>query len=522
MKKGIDISYHQGNIDFNKVKESGIEFVIIREGYRQNTDIRFFEYVNKAKEAELEIPAIYHFSYALNKYEAIGEAKLAVSNAQKAGLDNNTRIFFDFEYDTVKKANTLGVKLDRSACIEHTKAFCDTVLSLGYQTGIYTNLDYYKYWYDQTTLTKYPIWLADYTGEPDFNCIIQQYSSTGKVPGINGNVDMNYFYEENFKMSEINSERSRSKVIELATSWIGKNEKDGTHKEIIDIYNLYAKNTTRKAVMKYTDPWCACTWSALAIKLGYTDIMPVEISCGYLIEEAKKMGIWQENDNYVPNPGDAILYDWQDNGNGDNTGWPDHVGIVEYVNPTAGYITVIEGNYDDSVKKRTISINGKFIRGFITPKYTDNDIVDIYKELGVSKDIETLAREVISGLWGSGESRKAALEAHGHNYQEVQNKVNEILNVPKKQTPETKEVVATCAAKNFDLGISGVYKTTADLYCRNDAGSNKKALCIIPKGTKVTCYGYYNEFGDYKWPYIQFMLNNIQYTGFSSGKYLQK
>lgn len=97
----------------------------------------------------------------------------------------------------------------------------------------------------------------------------------------------------------------------------------------------------------------------------------MEISCYYLIEAAKKMGCWQENDAYVPSPGDAILYDWQDNGISDNTGNPDHVGTVIEVYKESGYMVIEEGNYSNAVKKRTLSINGKFIRGFITPKYDE-------------------------------------------------------------------------------------------------------------------------------------------------------
>lgn len=162
--------------------------------------------------------------------------------------------------------------------------------------------------------------------------------------------------------------RSRNEVLKLAQSWIGKKESDGSFKFIIDIYNSKTP-LPRGYKLKYTDSWCAGTMSALAIKLGYTDIMPVECSCGQMIELAKKMGIWQENDSYIPRPADEILYDWDDNGVGDNTGWPDHIGLVEKVEN--GIITVIEGNYSNSVKRRNIAINGKYIRGFITPKYDD-------------------------------------------------------------------------------------------------------------------------------------------------------
>ena len=101
-KCGIDISTWQGNIDAGKVKNSGIEFVILREGYRQTVDSRFFENVKKCKEAGLAIMGVYHFSYALNVEEAKQEARSCIANLQKAGLGKETIVFFDFEYDTVK------------------------------------------------------------------------------------------------------------------------------------------------------------------------------------------------------------------------------------------------------------------------------------------------------------------------------------------------------------------------------------------------------------------------------------
>lgn len=519
-KKGVDLSYHQGEVDFELMRSNGIEFVILREGYRNTVDSRFFEYVKKAKKAGLIILAVYHFSYALNEMESIEEARFCIENVKKAGLDQDVLIIYDFEYDTVKKAAEKGVSLAGPECNKHTVAFCDEIRNLGFIPGIYTNLDFYKNWYTKDVLTKYHIWLADYTGDPDFDCLIQQYSNKGQVPGIKGHVDLNRYYGEEFKMNEQNK-KSRSAVVELATSWLGKNEKDGSYKEIIDIYNSFSGPFPRGAKMQYNWAWCACTWSALAVALEYTDIMPIEISCGELIECAKKMGCWQENDGYIPRPGDAILYDWDDNGVGDNIGWPDHVGIIDYVNTNSGYMTVIEGNYNDAVKKRTISINGKYIRGFIMPDYTDDSM--IYESTG---DIKDIAREVIAGLWGNGDQRKESLERNGFNYSEVQAKVNEILNVvakePVKSESSIYKVEASCYARGKDSSLIGPYTTTADLYCRNDAGTNKKALCVIPKGTVVQNFGYYTTFNGIKWLLIQFMLDGIQYTGFSSSLYLKK
>lgn len=326
--------------------------------------------------------------------------------------------------------------------------------------------------------------------------------------------------------------KTRKEVVTLAESWVGKNEKDGSYKSIIDIYNSHSP-LPRNLKMQYGWSWCACAWSALAIKLGYTDIIPIEISCGNLIEEAKKMGIWVEIDAYVPEIGDAILYDWDDKGAGDNTGWPDHVGVVTYVNPSSGYMVVTEGNYNDSVKKRTVSLNGKYIRGFIVPKYDalcEPNVTQAEAQQG-GKDIKTIAHEVIAGVWGTGDIRKAMLTQHGYNYSEVQAMVNQILNgaavitpnpVQDQEQPVNKKVTATCAAKRFEQGIVGKYKTTTNLYCRNDAGTNKKALCKIPAGTIVQCYGYYNLYNNTRWYYIQFTIDGVQYTGFSSSNYLKK
>ncbi len=521
-KKGIDISVWQGNIDARQIKNSGIDFVIIREGYRQAVDSRFFDNVKKCKEVGLAIMGVYHFSYALNTEQAKQEARAAVANLQRAGLGKDTIVFFDFEYDTVTKAAAAGVKLGKTECNSHTKAFCETVESLGYRAGIYFNIDYYRNWYDHALLDQYIKWLADWTGEADYPCDFHQYTSKGSVPGISGNVDMNYYYEKEDKEGTI-VRYSRQAVLDVAKSWVGKNESDGSYKEIIDLYNSFIGALPRGTKMLYEWPWCAATWSALAIKLGYTAIMPIEISCYYLIEAAKKMGCWVEDDGYIPSPADGILYDWDDSGSGENTGNPDHIGTVEYV--SGGYITVIEGNYNNAVKRRTISINGKYIRGFITPRYEDNEVSAPTQD--ENKSINTIVHEVITGLWGDGETRKKALEAKGYNYAEIQSRVTEILNGSVSTTPNVPasgKVTATAYAKSFDKNVSGVYTVSANsgLYCRNDAGKNKKALCLIPNGTKVRCYGYYTTYNGTKWLYVQFELNGVQYTGFCSSNYLKK
>lgn len=159
---------------------------------------------------------------------------------------------------------------------------------------------------------------------------------------------------------------SRNAVVKQAQAWIGLKESNGSHKQIIDLYNSH-NPLARGYKVKYTDAWCATFVSAVAIKLGYTAIIPTECGCDKQIALFKKLGAWQEKDSYKPSPGDIIYYDWQDSGSGDNTGGADHVGIVEKV--SGNTIIVIEGNKSDAVGRRTIQVNGVTIRGYGVPKY---------------------------------------------------------------------------------------------------------------------------------------------------------
>lgn len=197
MKKGIDISYFQGNIDFKKVKSDGIDFIIPRCGYgKSNKDSKFSEYVAGALAAGIEVPGIYHFSYALNEENAREEARQAVKFAQEAGLPKETIIFFDLEYDSVDYAKRYAVNLDKARCIAHTNAFCQEVQNHGYRTGIYANQDYLNRMYDDATIKKYIFWYANWNGgkTPSVKCAFHQWSEKGRVNGINGNVDMDYYY----------------------------------------------------------------------------------------------------------------------------------------------------------------------------------------------------------------------------------------------------------------------------------------------------------------------------------------
>ena len=136
------------------------------------------------------------------------------------------------------------------------------------------------------------------------------------------------------------------------------------HQKVLEVYNLQ-KPLPRGYKVKQTDAWCATTVSAVFLMNGYSDIS--ECSCPQMIEKAKAKGIWVEDDAYTPKIGDIIMYDWQDSGKGDNVGVADHVGIV--VSVTKSKIMVREGNKNKSIGNRDVTVNGIFIRGYITPPY---------------------------------------------------------------------------------------------------------------------------------------------------------
>lgn len=415
-KKGIDISAWQGDIDALKVKSSGIKFVLIREGYRQTTDSKFFANVQKCKEAGIDVLGVYHFSYALNIEQAKQEAELCISNMQKAGLSKETIAFFDFEYDTVKKALASGVILGKNECNLHTKAFCETVERLGYKAGVYYNIDFYKNWYDQSLLNKYVKWLADWSGDADYDCRFHQYSSEGCVAGIDGNVDMDYYFSE-----EKNMGVTANDVLDVARGWLGFSEANGKFKEILDVYNSH-KPLARGYAIKTSDEWCDAFVSACAIRAGAVDLIGTEVGCENHIAIFKQKGIWIEDGTVKPKVGDVILFNWDDSTQ-PNDGGADHIGYVEQV--YGNTIICIEGNKGEKVDRRTINIGWGYIRGFARPKYANAGTA--IKPSPV-KSVDEIASEVIRGAWGDGDARINAITAAGYDYSVVQKRVNELLS----------------------------------------------------------------------------------------------
>lgn len=284
-----------------------------------------------------------------------------------------------------------------------------------------------------------------------------------------------------------------SKVVKLAQSWVGKMESNGTHKEIIDIYNTYLPHP-RNYKMTYKDPWCATMVSALFIKLGYAEqINIIECSCTRMIEKAKALGIWVEADDHVPHLADFIIYDWDDDGKGDNTKKPDHIGVVVEVNGTK--FKVIEGNYNNAVGYRELEIDGKCIRGFVCPHY-DEEVKEEKEEVLPTLKYQVGQTVTINGVYTSSNSTKKLKPARtsGKITSILQNAKNPYLLEDGYIGWVNNDVIIGLASDEIEVGDKVQVTKKVDWYGTSLAVSGTYDVIevsgdrvVIGKGKAVTC-----------------------------------
>lgn len=193
-KIGIDVSKWNGNIDWKKVKDSGIDFAMIRAGYGQNMiDSCFEKNISECNKVGLPCGA-YWFSYAYTTTMAKKEASYILEAVKPYKLEYP--IAYDFEYDSVDYAKRNGVKITKQIATALLEAFCGEIEKAKYYCLNYSNIDYLNNYFDASVQKKYGLWLAQWNNnaEPSRTCQIWQYSEKGIVNGINGTVDMNRCY----------------------------------------------------------------------------------------------------------------------------------------------------------------------------------------------------------------------------------------------------------------------------------------------------------------------------------------
>ena len=193
--RGIDVSKWNGSIDWKAVRNEGIEFVIIRCGYRGSSqgalieDPTFRTNIKGAQAAGLKV-GVYFFTQAVNEAEAVEEASMVIELCKGYGL--SFPVYLD-----VEGSNGRGDTISAEQRTANIRAFCGTIQNAGYKAGVYANKTWFTSKINTNKLTNYKIWLAQYAASPTYNATrydMWQHTSKGKVSGISGNVDLNILY----------------------------------------------------------------------------------------------------------------------------------------------------------------------------------------------------------------------------------------------------------------------------------------------------------------------------------------
>lgn len=293
---GIDVSYYQGNIDWKKVKNSGVEFVIIRVGYRGYgsagtlvEDPKFKTYLDGATKAGLKV-GVYFYTQAITTAEAQAEAKFVLDRIKGHSLQ--MPVYYDIEsvdYDTGRLDSAGLSKAQKTALCT---AFCDTIIKSGYSAGVYANYTWLKYYIDGAGLgKKYPIWLAHYTSNTNYDQRMDmwQYSGSGTVSGISAYTDVNVWYSGKLPLyvSDLISVKNTSTSNTFAWNgapdatgyevYQGTSPSDPNKKKIGDTKNTYFTNSNKSTGTMYK--YMVRAYSDASGKRVYGDYSEVFTTC---------------------------------------------------------------------------------------------------------------------------------------------------------------------------------------------------------------------------------------------------
>lgn len=198
---GIDTSYYNGKVDWKELKKIGIDFALIRVGGRGwgngalYTDAWFLNSLKSAKNAGLRT-GVYFYSMAVNRNEAIREAQYVLERLDRISLD--MPVYYDMEFSgDYPKGRADG--LANAERVDLALAFCETIEQAGYKAGVYANESFFHDELNLDALSDYSIWVASYTLDNVQPAIkhydIWQYTDSVRIPGVNGNCDLDVIFE---------------------------------------------------------------------------------------------------------------------------------------------------------------------------------------------------------------------------------------------------------------------------------------------------------------------------------------
>ena len=293
---GIDVSYYQGNIDWKKVKNSGVEFVIIRVGYRGYgsagtlvEDPKFKTYLDGATKAGLKV-GVYFYTQAITTAEAKAEAKFVLDRIK--GYSLQMPVYYDIEFVDYDTGRLDSAGLSKAQKTALCTAFCDTIIKSGYSAGVYANYTWLNYYIDGAGLgRKYPIWLAHYTSNTNYDQRMDmwQYSGSGTVSGISAYTDVNVWYSGKLPLyvSDLISVTNTSTSNTFAWNgapdatgyevYQGTSPSDPNKKKIGDTKNTYFTNSNKSTGTMYK--YMVRAYSDASGKRVYGDYSEVFTTC---------------------------------------------------------------------------------------------------------------------------------------------------------------------------------------------------------------------------------------------------
>ena len=368
-RQGIDVSKYQGIIDWKTVKESGIEFAILRAGYGMSSvDTYFTRNIEECIKVGMPV-GVYWFIYGTNEEDAIKNADKCHKTISQYKDKITMKVWCDFEYDTERYANEKGVVFNKKTRTDVVIAFCERMKGYGYDIGVYANPDYMNSKFND--LSQYPLWIAWYGGTESnvrkkFNPMMWQQSSKGSVNGINGNVDMNLWYGE-INVNPAPKTSIRNNILNICNQNLGVGEPTGEDK-FIDWFN---KNVLKTWSFAMNVAWCSIFVTYAGVHGGLTgNDFPLTAGCDEGMNWFKNRKQWKYGaaygGDYIPKKGDVVYYSSSNNQN-DST----HVGWVESCDGTL--MTAVEGNYSNKVGKRTIYLTNPYILGYGIINYPDEN-----------------------------------------------------------------------------------------------------------------------------------------------------
>lgn len=368
MLRGIDVSYANNSINWGEAKKD-IDFAILRSTFGSDlpsqTDSQFHQ--NAAGCKKYNIPfGIYHFAYFVDAATAKGQADFAIRMANEY-KDYVKFIALDIQEDSERYAKRIGKNPDWTSC---AITFMERIKEAGYTPILYSNQSWLTSYLNYDKVKGYKLWYAaPEVSNPKYNATIWQYSWTGKVSGITGDVDMNYLYDENLiKVASSSTNNTvtasdKKAFLAQARTYIGKN-------------GNYVCNTKLKLGAIYD--WCAFAVSSIMKDCGFIGKYIKEISGGagdIPRYSDGKYGTWFVKGTKTPQPGDLIFFRYFGVTPTDKY-FSSHIGIVEKVN--GNILTTLEGNVEgsnsnwaetSSFKRKTRYLNSSDVYAFYRPNW---------------------------------------------------------------------------------------------------------------------------------------------------------